>query len=229
MKSSPPAGGLIRKAVRFDAKALDDADNPGTFEGYASTFDVDSTGDVIMPGAFTRTLAAHAAKGRPIPILWQHDVREPIGVTLEAREDGRGLFVKGRLLVADLARAREAYALLREKALGGLSIGFSIPKGGATWDEETGLRRITELRLWEWSLVTFPANEAAEVTGVKSADFAALVAELQELRADVRGLTEALRTGPSAGPVSGKSSGDLSAELAEARALLAEFRARKGA
>lgn len=226
MKSSAP-GGLIRKAVRFDVKALDDAE-PGTFEGYASTFDVDSTGDVIMPGAFTRTLAAHVAKGRSIPVLWQHDTREPIGVTVEAHEDARGLFVKGRLIM-ELARAREAYALLRADVLGGLSIGFSIPKGGATWDEETGLRRITELRLWEYSLVTFPANEHAELTGVKSADFAALAAELAELRSDVRGLTEALRNGPSAGPVSGKSAGDPSDALAEARELLAEIRkARKG-
>src|SRR5690554_2815969 len=110
--------GLTYKAVRFDVKALDDAE-PGTFEGYASTYDLDSTGDRIMPGAFKRTLAAHVAKGRRIPVLWQHDTGQPIGYTVEAEEDARGLRVKGKLLMG-LARAQEAYELLKADVLGGL-------------------------------------------------------------------------------------------------------------
>lgn len=143
-------------------------DENGTFTGYGSVFhNEDSYGDIVRPGAFKKTLEKWAAKGRFPPMLWQHWRGDPIGVFTQMREDERGLYVEGKLLIADIAKAREAYALLKEKGLGGMSIGY---REIATRQNEDGTQDLLELDLWEVSVVTFPANEAATVDNIK-ADF----------------------------------------------------------
>ena len=98
----------------------------GSVEGYASLFgEVDQARDMIMRGAFTDTLAARNI--RRIPMLFQHDPSEPVGIWLELREDHRGLFARGRL-IPDVARGRELLSLLRAGAIDGLSIGFRTVK-----------------------------------------------------------------------------------------------------
>ena len=82
-------------------------------------------------------------------------------------EDAKGLRVKGKLCL-EVDKGKEAHALLKMGALNGLSIGF-ISKQWA-YDRETEVRTLTEVDLWEVSLVTFPANDKARVTNVKSAD-----------------------------------------------------------
>lgn len=83
--------------VPLEVKSVNDA---GEFEGYGSVFGVkDSHGDIVIPGAFTKSLTNWSQKGRLPAMLWQHNMREPIGVYKEMREDDRGLFVKGRLLI----------------------------------------------------------------------------------------------------------------------------------
>lgn len=145
--------------VSFEVKGIDEN---GVFEGYASIFDVvDTQKDVILQGAFRRSLQER----RDVKLLWQHKVDEPIGNFIDLREDSRGLFVKGKLLL-DIQRAQEAYALLQSGAIRGMSIGYSV--AAADFDDETGVRLISDLDLFEVSLVTFPANEAALVTSVKS-------------------------------------------------------------
>lgn len=149
---------MDRLTFRFETKALDD--EAGMFEGYASVFgNVDLGGDVIDAGAFKKTLKE--VKGRPI--LWQHFSDMPIGVEIEAAEDEHGLRVKGQLNLATQQGA-EAYALLKQGALRGLSIGFNTVKDAIT----DNIRHIKELKLWEWSVVTFPMNTLANVTAVKS-------------------------------------------------------------
>ena len=146
-------------ACTLEIKTLDEE---GVFAGYASVFNiVDSQQDVILPGAFRATLTGRKVD---IKLLWQHDMREPIGVVEELREDANGLYVKGRLLL-EVTRAREAYTLLKRGVVSGLSIGYSPTR----WkrDEKSGIRRLEALDLWEISLVTFPANAAARVTVVK--------------------------------------------------------------
>ena len=129
-------------------------------EGYASLFGrTDQGGDVVEAGAYGRSLKALADGGRKVRMLWQHDPREPIGVWEEVREDDRGLWVKGHLLT-DVARAREAAALIRAGAIDGLSIGYRTKT--AAKDGE-GRRRLTEVELWEVSLVTFPMLPDARV------------------------------------------------------------------
>lgn len=140
----------------------------GVFSGYGSVFhNEDSYGDVVRPGAFKKSLAEWAKKGRLPPMLWQHDRREPIGVFTKMVEDEKGLFVEGRLLIDDIPQARAAYALLKEKALGGMSIGYREILIEQDHDEK--VTNLLELDLWEVSVVTFPANEKATVDSVKSA------------------------------------------------------------
>lgn len=150
-----------RKKLRFslDIKSIEDG---GRFAGYASVFGiVDNQRDVMLRGAFSQTL-----KGRvqEIKLLWQHLQDEPIGIFTTIAEDANGLYVEGKLLL-QIQRAREAHALLMEGAISGLSIGYSPVKYRI--DELTGVRKLAEVELWEISLVTFPANEAAQVTVVK--------------------------------------------------------------
>lgn len=129
-------------------------------EGYASLFGVvDRGGDVVEPGAYAVSLKSLAAAKRRVRMLWQHDPAQPIGVWDEVREDAKGLYVKGRLL-PDVARAREAAALLEAGAIEGLSIGYRTVR--ATKDQN-GRRRLKELELWEVSLVTFPMLPDARV------------------------------------------------------------------
>lgn len=140
----------------------------GVFSGYGSVFhNEDSYGDVVRPGAFKKSLAEWAKKGRLPPMLWQHNRHEPIGVFTNMVEDEKGLFVEGRLLIDDIPQARAAYALLKEKALGGMSIGYREILIEQDHDEK--VTNLLELDLWEVSIVTFPANEEATVDSVKSA------------------------------------------------------------
>lgn len=149
--------------VRLEQRAVAD---DGTIEGYGSVFGVlDDWGDIISPGAFAPTLAAHKAAGTMPAMLWQHRDAEPIGVWTDMVEDARGLRVKGQL-VLESPRGKEAYALLKAGALNGLSIGFIARKWA--WDTTTDVRTLQEVDLWEVSPVTFPANSLARVDSVKS-------------------------------------------------------------
>lgn len=151
--------------VGFEIKAVN-AD--GTVEGYGSVFGVrDNYDDVISKGAFVQSLKDHKAAGTMPAMLWQHDADKPIGVWTEMVEDEKGLRIKGRLAL-DTVKGKEAHALLKMGALNGLSIGFMSKEWA--YDRDTEVRTLTAIDLWEVSLVTFPANEKARVTNVKSAD-----------------------------------------------------------
>lgn len=139
----------------------------GEFEGYGSVFGVeDSYGDAVMKGAFLRSLTEWTAKGRLPSMLWQHKMSEPIGIYTEMKEDEHGLYVKGRLLIDDDPLAKRAYAHLKAGSLGGLSIGYILRD--YEYDKSIGIYKLKDIDLWEVSLVTFPANEEAQVTNVKT-------------------------------------------------------------
>lgn len=133
-------------------------------EGHAAVFgNRDSYGDIIQPGAFARTLT-NGDRGR-VKVLWQHNSSDPIGKPLEMREDDRGLFVRAR--IADTTLGRDAMALFDAEVIDELSIGYDAV--GEEIDNEKGVRYLTEIRLWEFSPVTWAANELAKITSVKSA------------------------------------------------------------
>ena len=135
-------------------------DDAGAISGLAWKFGTpDRIGDWIEPGAF---------KGArlPIPMLFGHDMNDPIGTWDVATEKADGLHLAGKLLVDDVARAREVRALVQSGAVRGLSIGF-ITKNAAS--RSGGGRTIKSLELLEASLVTIPMHPGAKVTSAKSA------------------------------------------------------------
>jgi HK97 family phage prohead protease len=152
------------KVMKHQAVALElkrEPDQDGLFEGYASVFGVVDQGmDVVARGAFMKTLGK-----RRVKMLWQHDMAQPIGVWDQIEEDERGLFVRGRLL-KEVDKGREAMALLRAGAIDSMSIGYRTIE--AVPEADGRVRKLTEVDLYEISLVTFPMLPDAKVTAVKS-------------------------------------------------------------
>lgn len=133
-------------------------DVDGRFSGYASVFgEVDQGGDIVMPGAFKKSLAKKGRDG--IRLLFQHDPKEPIGVWNRVIEDGFGLWVEGQLLPG-VQRADALRRLIEGGALDGLSIGFRAVR--ATRDAAKH-RRLWQIDLWEISIVTFPMMDGARI------------------------------------------------------------------
>jgi HK97 family phage prohead protease len=149
------------KDFALEVKALTEE---GSFTGYGSIFgNVDSYGEVVEPGAFTKSLARHAKeKTRPL-MLWQHDPWQPIGVWEDLVEDGKGLKGTGKL-VLETTQGRETYALLKAGAISGLSIGYREIEV----EPDGTIRRLKALDLLEISVVSFPANRRAQVQSLKS-------------------------------------------------------------
>ncbi len=146
---------------------MDAVADDGSFEGYGSVFGVvDSYDEVVAPGAFAASLADLKASGRKLPALWNHSSNEPIGAYDSLVEDGKGLKVTGRLMIAEVAKAREIHALMKAKVISGLSIGYWVKD--ASYDQETGIVTLKELKLREISVVTFPANDESRIETVKA-------------------------------------------------------------
>jgi HK97 family phage prohead protease len=155
-----------KKHLTFPSKvkALDQDEDVGTFEGYGAVFgNTDRHNEVIMPGAFRRSLLEN---GMP-SLIWQHDSKQPIGIYTSVKEDEHGLYVRGQLNLF-VQKGKEAWQLLKQGALSGLSVGFITQRDKI--DEETGTRQLEDIDLFEISLVTFPANPMAKVVNVKEWD-----------------------------------------------------------
>jgi HK97 family phage prohead protease len=176
------------KDFKFQFK---DVAEDGTFTGMAAVYNnVDLGGDVIEPGAFAKTIADN---GGEVPILWQHDSREPIGMG-KVTDGPEGLKIEGTLFTAESDVARKAHGLMKRGVLKGLSIGYDAVQKTI----DNGVRYLKELKLWEVSTVTFPMNTRALVSGVKNdADLLeeaakALNERVEEIKAG-RTLSEASR------------------------------------
>ena len=142
----------MREPIPIDAE--------GRFAGYASAFGlVDESGDVVMPGAFAKSLARRGRAG--VRMLFQHDPKEPVGVWEAIREDSFGLWVEGRL-VPGVPRADALRRLIERRAVDGLSIGFRTVR--ATRDGKGGHRKLWQIDLWEISIVTFPMLDRARIS-----------------------------------------------------------------
>lgn len=150
----------MKHNITFKAQDIKlDKEETGIFKGYASVFNIlDAHNDIILPGAFTNLEDASKIK-----LLWQHDATRPIGQITEAKQTEYGLFIKGRILNS-IEKGREAYELVSKNAIEGLSIGFEV----LDYYYDNSIRYITKLKLWEISIVTFPANEKATINEVKS-------------------------------------------------------------
>ena len=145
----------------------------GEFEALVAVFgNVDKGGDRIMPGAFTKTLAAWRASGDPVPVIWSHDWNTPdahIGVAYakDMKQTHRGLLVKGRLDVDDNPTARRAHKLMSRRSLKEFSFGYSVPSGGQRKADD-GANELIELDLYEIGPTLKGMNPATELHAVKS-------------------------------------------------------------
>lgn len=185
----------MNKEIRSFEFKVSDAGSEGDvgyIEGYASTFgNCDLGDDVVEKGAFKKTIKD---KKQVFPILLDHDPSRPIGWNVEASEDDTGLKVKGEIqLITEEARNRYQLAK-RAKDLGtkmGLSIGYSTIKAEPD-KERPAVRRLKELKLFEYSFVTFPMNEKAGVMLAKSDEWARLFEALQGKGYDLDRVQKAL-------------------------------------
>jgi HK97 family phage prohead protease len=163
----------------FELK-LDDAEPKGLIRGFASTFgNIDLGADVVDKGAFKKTLKEN--KG-VFPILDSHNPDKQIGWNVRAEETDKGLFVEGQLDL-NVQAAREKFSLaMKAVELGakmGLSIGYTVIKGDKDKDNPM-VRRIKEVKLFEYSIVTFPMNTEAMITAAKGFDRKAAVKQMVE-------------------------------------------------
>lgn len=144
------------KSSKFEIKASGE----NIIEGYSAYFDnIDSYGDIIEKGAFRKTLQENRNR---VKVLWQHDTSEPIGKPIMMEEDSKGLYIKAQISQTDIGK--KAMILMRDGVVDEMSIGYDVIK-----DEYKGKNRmLKELRLWEFSPVTFAANEKAKITSAKN-------------------------------------------------------------
>jgi HK97 family phage prohead protease len=160
------------QSVTFKAKAGPSAGlAEGQFEGYASVFgNKDSYGDVVMPGAFTNTLADWKALDAPIPLLWSHRMDDPdmnIG-SVEAAQDDHGLKVVGTLDM-DSPKAAQVYRLLKSGRVQQMSFAYDVIDGAQVTKDGDSAYELRDLKLYEVSVVPIGANQETEILAVKTA------------------------------------------------------------
>jgi len=168
---------MERRDIRLlETKAS--TETPGRFSGYGAVFgNVDATGDVIKAGAFADSLGEWQRRGKWPPMLLQHggglfgggaEDMLPVGEWLDMEENTRGLKVEGQLFALGTEKGQYIYEGLRAGALDGLSIGFQTREAISGTRAGEPDRLLTNIDLWEVSIVTFPANPKARVTAVKA-------------------------------------------------------------
>lgn len=221
MNQKLDTGAMRHMTVPFEFKAASAAEGyAGEFTGYAAgILNVDHTGDMILPGAFTATLPEFLKDG---VVCWQHDWATPIGKPMEAREDGYGLLTRSR--ISDTSTGRDCMTLIRDGVIKKLSIGYRVQDyewvdrrgllgwlAGSGLDESKQIQILTEfdgeglselfllkqIQLFEYSPVTIPANSNATITAAKGLPFAkhseAVVTAVRELSERIKAI-HALRT-----------------------------------
>lgn len=172
----------MRKVFSLDIKSYSDDDDARKFSGYGSTFgNMDRVGDIVMPGAFAKSLEQSEKEGVMPSLLLHHDMKRPIGVWEKMREDEKGLYVEGKL-TKGVRDADEAYNLLKDGALHSMSIGYRVVK--ETYDRTRKANLLEEIALHEVSLVTIPANAMAVVGAVKDCDGNPDVREIERVLRD---------------------------------------------
>jgi HK97 family phage prohead protease len=152
----------LHKTSIVEAKEVSEL---GVVSGVLNAFgNKDFAGDITMKGAFTKSLLELVKSGRDLVVLWQHDSTRPIGIWKNLRETERGLEGDAHLNL-DVELAREAFALVKQGALSGFSIGYYVMD--ESYDPSAKVNRLNEISLVETSLVTFPCNDLSRTEGIK--------------------------------------------------------------
>lgn len=194
-KTRPNNDALTRMTVPFELKAVTDAEGfAGEFEGYAAgILNIDSVGDMILPGAFDDDIPRFLNEGA---VCWNHDWMTPIGKPVSAKEDAYGLYVKAQ--ISKTSAGQDIMTLIRDGVIKKMSIGYRVKD--YEWMDRAGLVSyldanckpgkaaqilqqydendmsevflLKKLKLYEFSPVTFPANNNANITNAKGLPFA---------------------------------------------------------
>lgn len=154
-----------RETKDFKAEVKADVDK-GIIEGHANTFgDIDLVNDQVIAGAFTETITERFPKNL-IKMLWQHDAMEPIGRPTHLEEDSTGLAFVAK--VSPTTKGKDALILMDDGVVDRMSIGYGVQQADYFDHESRGkVRQLKKLKLFEFSPVTFPANENAVIRAVK--------------------------------------------------------------
>lgn len=170
MKKVPPVG---VKLMTMEIKSAVESEELGSYQftGYASVFgNKDSYGDVVVKGAFLESLAMYGEKGAGIPSYWSHRMDDPemnIGVTVEAKEDDHGLFVKVQL-DKDNPKAVYVHKLIKEGRVTQMSFAYTVKESSWVETEDDYYYELRKLDLHEVSVVPVGANQETELLAVKS-------------------------------------------------------------
>lgn len=172
---------LLTKSVELELKELKD----NGFTGYGSVFNTkDQGGDIVVAGAFSKSLKKWQENGRQVPVLWQHKTDEPIGSWADLSEDDHGLLGNAELWTDDAPYARIAHKGMKTKTITGLSIGYRIKR--EEYDKKAGANRLIELDLVEISVVTNPMHDDARISTVKAMIEAGTLPTLREFEEFLR-------------------------------------------
>ena len=191
---------MLTKNAQIQLKAgPDDGLVEGQFTAYASVFNnVDSYGDVVMPGAFANDIARWEKSGNPIPLLFGHNMSDPdynIGYVVKAEEDSVGLKIVAQLDL-DNPKAKQVYRMLKGRRIDQMSFAYDVLDGG--WGQRDGedVYELRDLKLYEVSVVTVGANQETEVLAVKQVPAVAdrLISEVKAGRVLSAKNEDALRT-----------------------------------
>jgi HK97 family phage prohead protease len=160
------------KNISASIKAVSESDGAGIFEALVSRFGtIDSYGEIVMPGAFAKSLGEWAASGDPIPCLYSHDLSDPfsnIGQVIEAKETEDGLWVKVQLDL-DNPKALQTFKLLKGRRMREFSFGFKVRQAAQGQRDGKSVVELNELELLEVSPTLIGANPKTELLGVKAA------------------------------------------------------------
>lgn len=167
---------LKYKAVKIEMKQSEDLQE-NEFLAYFSVFNnEDLGGDVMMPGAFKKTIKE---RGNKIHVLYNHDYYHhmPLGKTIVLTEDDHGLLVKGK--ISDTIEGKNMLTLLRDGVIEEGSIGYKVIQEEI--DRENDTRTLKEIKLYEVSFVPFAMNPEARLVAVKSEENKQLIGKFDEL------------------------------------------------
>ncbi|QVJ00335.1 HK97 family phage prohead protease [Nocardiopsis eucommiae] len=195
--------------VQIKAAGEHEGTDAGVFEAIVAAYNLDSGGDKITPGAFTKTLAEWTLKGDPLPVIWSHNWSDPdahIGVVEDAKETEDGLWIKARLDL-DEPKAAKVYKLLKGRRVTQFSFGYEIPQGGGEWvdgksDDEPGHYALNEIKLFEVGPCLVGMNQATSLGAVKTADTGLTEERVRAI------VSEVLAAAKSADPGDGPSGPD---------------------
>lgn len=181
---------MDRLSCGIEIKFADTGASPGAFSGYASIYgERDGQGDIVAPGAFDVSIAERKATGRALPMYMQHGAAmggdpRPVGVWDSVESDSRGLKVAGRLVGLETDAGKYNYALVREGAVKGLSIGYRAVKVLYGKTESDPKRTLQQIKLFEISLVDDPALASARIDQIKSAKDIKTIREFEDFLRD---------------------------------------------